>query len=181
MNFELLKLNDGTVPEGSPLRDVSISVETTAAYEPPEYYPSYVWVDDPEWTYTDSRGHEHYREGDEFPTLRENTEWISGYCCEDCGGDFEDYEAVFYECLGCGERIEHVGRKQERYVPHTPCFTEITLKRMVSSLGSHDPLGIEPVSWEGDFEKWVLTYKPTWDEWLRLVEENNRVVREVAN
>ena len=50
MNFELLKLSDGTFPKGSPLRDVVVSVETTAAYELPEYYPDYVWVDDPEWT-----------------------------------------------------------------------------------------------------------------------------------
>mgnify|MGYP006172131831 CR=1 FL=1 len=180
MNFELLKLSDGTFPKGSPLRDVVVSVETTAAYELPEYYPDYVWVDDPEWTYTDSRGHEHYREGDEFPTLRENTEWISGYCCEDCGGDFEDFESVFYECLGCGERIRHVGEKRERYVPQIPSLIEITLNRVTRYNTPLDLRGIEPVSAHGDGEYWELTYRPTWDEWLRLVEMHNRVVREVA-
>ena len=180
MNFELLKLSDGTVPEGSPLRDVSINVERTAAYETPEYYPSYVWVDDPEWTATDSRGHEHYREGDEFPTLRPVYQEVYG--CGECCGDYDSYEILtHHECLGCGEGIEHAGKKQERYVPQIPAYTEFKLSRVAPYGGPLDLMGIEPVEATGNGDTWELLYAPSWDEWLKLVEENNRIVREVAS
>jgi len=177
MNFELLKLPDGTYPEGSPLRSLHVSVEQTAAYETPEYYPSYVWVHDPEWTYTDSRGHEHYRDGYDYPTLR--PVYKVAYACGCCTD--EDHEYIdHYECLGCGERVDHAGEKQERYTPRVPVLTDITVTRIIRYEEPMDLMGIEPVEVSGDGRFWELVHKPTWDEWLRLVEENNRIVREVA-
>lgn len=56
---------------------------------------------DPDWTYTDKRGHEHHYEGGLYPTLR----WVvdETYWCDDCQ---EDHEDGHYECPECGEHIE---------------------------------------------------------------------------
>jgi hypothetical protein len=55
---------------------------------------------DPDWTYTDRAGHQHRREGREYPTLVvvvEDTWW-----CEDCRDEHTDEHL---ECAQCGETI----------------------------------------------------------------------------
>jgi len=67
------------------------------------HYDSYREFD-PGWRFADAAGHEHYRDGNAFPTLR--THWLTGWCgrCGDTHGEGEI--ADYYTCLQCGERIE---------------------------------------------------------------------------
>lgn len=177
MSFQIMALADDSFPEGSPLRDVEITVEQETAWDPPEYYPSHVWVDDPEWTYVDSNGHEHFRDGDEFPTLRDVYE--EHVPCGPCCGDYEEYDYLSHrECIGCGEKMYRSGKKPELYTPTIPVRTEITLERRVYNNEPEDLMGIEPVEWIMNAEYKELTYRPTWKQWMMLVEENNRIVTE---
>lgn len=179
-NFKLFRLNDDTYPEGSPLRGLEVRVDQTAAYQLDHYdYPDYVYVDDPEWEYTDNQGHEHHRDGDDYPTLRKIEDDCPGcFYCYDSG---ETYTWTHYECVGCGEVIHNVGKKQERYVPQIPVYTEITLTREFPTTENWDLMGIEPIECERSVNRVIATYRPTWDEWLMLVEENNRLVQEAVS
>ena len=56
---------------------------------------------DPKWTYTDQQGHEHYREGNGYPTLVVVLE--EPYWCPDC---HDEHQWSHYECPLCGETIE---------------------------------------------------------------------------
>jgi hypothetical protein len=56
---------------------------------------------DPEWTYTDHKGHAHALVNGEYPSLR----WVDDepYWCEQ---HQEEHETGHYECARCGEEIE---------------------------------------------------------------------------
>lgn len=140
----------------------------------------YTWVNDSDWEWTDSRGHEHYLHIDgTVPTLRPVTELVPG--CGECCGVYEDYSVTrYYECVGCGDSIpsERVGKKLDWWSPETTPM--ITLERTIRTEGPYDLMGIEPVSWDRFDDSRNLIYRPTWNQWLKLVEENNRVVRSVT-
>lgn len=175
MKYTLSNLTlDGSVPPESPLYNV---LGTFGDDYSPEPDLIHTWVEDPDWEWTDSRGHEHYQHLDgTFPTLRPVSELVPG--CGECCGVYEDYSVTrSYECVGCGDSIpsEKVGKKLDWWRPET-----ITLKRFVYSGEPRDLMGIEPISWDGTSDHWCLTYRPTWDQWLMLVEEHNRIIREAG-
>lgn len=113
MSWKLLKLNDGTVPPESPLYGIEeVSVEQEPLWELDGFdLPRTIRVFDPEWEYTDSKGHDHYVNGDEHPTLRAVYETVEACgCCVD-----EGYERLIrYECIGCGEEVRNPEREKSR-------------------------------------------------------------------
>lgn len=61
---------------------------------------------DPNWTFRDSRGHEHAADGDDLPTLLPWSEEMpcNGLCGGTCGG--EGYFETTWWCRLCGERVK---------------------------------------------------------------------------
>ncbi len=57
---------------------------------------------DDDWAFTDAAGHDHYRAGNDFPTLTEVLE--EPWWCDTCGDTHEDF-TDHYECAQCGEVI----------------------------------------------------------------------------
>lgn len=113
MDFEIKMPLDGNCPPESPLYGRSFEVDL----EHQEYTSLYggFWEDDPDWEYTDSRGHEHYRNGSEFPTLRKVEELV-GPCGDDvcmCHDDdwYQCYTQTIHECIGCGEYVKAPGKR----------------------------------------------------------------------
>lgn len=91
------------------------SIEIRREYQTVSSIDGGFWNDDPQWTFTDRNGHEHYREGNSFPTLREVEE-------EESDG-YETWVSTYHECIGCGEPVRNPGRTFEygpARVPMTP-------------------------------------------------------------
>lgn len=56
---------------------------------------------DPDWSFTDAKGHQHRYVEDEWPTLK----WVVDrtYWCEDCR---DEHQEGHWECAQCGEHIK---------------------------------------------------------------------------
>lgn len=98
---------DGKMPVESPLYDRRLEFESNSVEI--TTMTGGFWEDDPGWTYTDRQGHEHYRVGGSFPTLRSYSEECPG--CPACNDEEGHYVWTTYECIGCGEQIREPGNR----------------------------------------------------------------------
>lgn len=66
---------------------------------------------DPDWTFTDDQGHDHYMRDGKYPTL--HTEHLGDYWCDGCMEHHEDYGP--WRCVVCGQEVTPGKRVPEPY------------------------------------------------------------------
>lgn len=176
MSWSFKMLEDETVPEDSPLFGADVSIEREAIYDLPDHGPLYTWVDDPEWEFTDSNGHEHFRnDSGDFPTLTKVETDCGG--CGACSDLDEPYTWVEWQCVGCFERVPHPGKKRELYRPEVPSHLTVTITRKVLAGRDMTLLGdIEPYTWESCYGLRTVTHILDEPQWIRVVEAHNAAV-----
>lgn len=145
--YTLIMPMDGKTPPESPLYGRQLSFERD--YVEVTTWGDGFWRKDPDWTYTDHRGHEHYRDGDSFPTLRSYSEECPG--CWSCSDTEGHYTWTTYECIGCGEVIDHPGLRWDS-------------GSVMIDTGRPD------VYLDGE---WI-----SWTEFGALIDQHNQIVRE---